>query len=314
MPTVYHVDQPGAPQTGGGRFNTYILDVLKACLVYGYGSVPGAGWTLVDEASEGGWIVLQNATLSGYLCLALENQVITISMSETYDGVDGYRITGAGAITGIAAGAAVPHRLNRQYIASYSSSSSWFVIADGASAVLCMAGNSGSGDVALNSLNATYAITLYLGDDSNGTFMATGGHASTSNGAGYPALLRGLTVLRNPATGLLVYPDAVTFSSLGFASDNRGYTWSTVLPEVSLAPGRWLCEGVYGALRGIVRSPDLSCYWASDVAKQIGVAAGLTARTVNSPSSLGDGYTYFSGVFADNEMEGFLVTDNPEFW
>lgn len=77
---------------------------------------------------------------------------------------------------------------------------------------------------------------------------------------------------------------------------------------------RWGCNGVFGHLRGLARSPDISGFITTNVAVALGLPAGIESRTVNTEIDLGDEYHYFSGVFKRSLSEGFLVTDNPEFW
>lgn len=138
MAHVYHVDQPGAPQAPGARFSPYILDILKACLVYGYGNEPGAGWVLIDEAPS--WIVLRNGDMSGYVCIAQNNQVHTVSLAETYTGVLDDLIQGAGSISGVAAEGTVQQRISTQYFGYHPNSSSWVVVGDSLSFIVMSAG------------------------------------------------------------------------------------------------------------------------------------------------------------------------------
>lgn len=316
MASIYHRDMPGAPLGGGPRFNDYILRILKACLVTGFGSAPGAGWTLVDESPS--YLVLRNGVASGYLCVALYNQVITISMADTYDGVNMSGmgiIQGIGAISGTAAGNASPQRFTRQYFGNYPSNESWIVVADDRSAVLAVSGNSGGSPDWVDSVNTGVGNgVLYLGDDSNGNLIAAGGQNTTSDVAVVGCMLRGLTSLRNPATGLLQAPLALTFSHLGMAAGNQNLALPGEIPDLRLTPVRWACGGVYGALRGLARCPDIGCMNPLNMAKALGITDGLTTRTINTPIVLDDGYSYFVSVIVGGQGEGFLITDNPEFW
>lgn len=318
MVRVYHSGMPSVPtQTNGVRFNDFLIRLIKACLVTGFGTTPGAGWALEAEAAD--YIVLRNGPGSGYLCLHLNNQVMTVSMAETYTGVVNGLITGAGAVSGVAASSGVPHRVNRQYSAMYSASSSWYVIADATAAVIGVAtsGLTGSADMA----NASYITndypnwTLYVGEDSNGNFIAAGGTASTgTNIVTSAGMMRGFTSLRNPATGLLLAPNALAFSHLGLGRASGNLTPVGTLPVARLCPAQWESGGVYGRLRGVVRCPDIAEWNTSNVGKALGVAGGILSGNVANPINLGDGYTYYAGVLVPSYGEGFLVTNNPEFW
>lgn len=74
-PTVYRWDDPGAPDldaimpTDADKQKLFIYTILKACLVDGYGSKSGAGWTMPLEeiTSAGCRFVLKNASHSGCL-------------------------------------------------------------------------------------------------------------------------------------------------------------------------------------------------------------------------------------------------------
>lgn len=311
MAHVYHVDQPGAPQAPGARFSPYILDILKACLVYGYGNEPGAGWVLIDEAPS--WIVLRNGDMSGYVCIAQNNQVHTVSLAETYTGVLDDLIQGAGSISGVAAEGTVQQRISTQYFGYHPNSSSWVVVGDSLSFIVMSAGGSGSSPSSIESSSS--AFTLYVGNDSNGNFIAMGGRLSSSDMAGDHGFCSGLTTLRDPATGLLVAPGAITYHHMGMNTNNPNLMPPTSPPpEIALAPMRWGCNGVFGHLRGLARSPDISGFITTNVAVALGLPAGIESRTVNTEIDLGDEYHYFSGVFKRSLSEGFLVTDNPEFW
>lgn len=63
--TVYRWDDAGAPQLSKGIKPSELINVLKKCLVDGYGSKQGAGWSVpfMDLASN--QIVFRNSTLQG---------------------------------------------------------------------------------------------------------------------------------------------------------------------------------------------------------------------------------------------------------
>ena len=67
-PTVYYYDDPGAPVISNGQDGFY--QILRACLIDGYGSKPAAGWSVVhDDWAASGHASFTNAAGSGVLGL-----------------------------------------------------------------------------------------------------------------------------------------------------------------------------------------------------------------------------------------------------
>lgn len=63
--TVYRWDDAGAPQIGSGNLWPGILNILKKCLVEGYGSKAAAGWTVEYEDAPGAKCVFRNDPVEG---------------------------------------------------------------------------------------------------------------------------------------------------------------------------------------------------------------------------------------------------------
>jgi hypothetical protein len=63
--TVYRWDDVGAPQLGATPTPSEIIAVLKACLVDGYGSQSGLGWTVAFEDVATSKIAFRNSTADG---------------------------------------------------------------------------------------------------------------------------------------------------------------------------------------------------------------------------------------------------------
>lgn len=63
-PTVYRWDDAGAPSIGT-RKPSEIINILKKCLIDGYGSKPGAGWTAPFQDAAANSIVFRNSTEHG---------------------------------------------------------------------------------------------------------------------------------------------------------------------------------------------------------------------------------------------------------
>lgn len=62
--TVYSSNDVGAPSIGT-RKPSEIINILKKCLVDGYGTKPGAGWSIPFEDGASNSIVFRNSTVTG---------------------------------------------------------------------------------------------------------------------------------------------------------------------------------------------------------------------------------------------------------
>lgn len=63
--TVYRWDDAGAPQFSASRTPSDFIDILKKCLVTGYGSKSGLGWTVAFENTYQNKIAFRNSTIDG---------------------------------------------------------------------------------------------------------------------------------------------------------------------------------------------------------------------------------------------------------
>ncbi|MGI2078487.1 hypothetical protein [Shewanella putrefaciens] len=63
--TVYRWDDAGAPQFSASRTPSDFIDILKKCLVTGYGSKSGLGWTVAFENTDQNKIAFRNSTIDG---------------------------------------------------------------------------------------------------------------------------------------------------------------------------------------------------------------------------------------------------------
>lgn len=327
MPTVYHRDQTGAPAlvytttaSAVGNF-TALKEVLKACLINGYAGRPAAGWALINEGSD--FIVLRNGSQSGYVCLSWASSLVTVWLAETYTGMSGNVMTGSGRRSGVAASSGAPQKTGTYGWAYASTSTSWYVIADERTFLLgaIFAPALSAAEPSASNVGST---CLYVGEDSEGNFIAVGGLNTTTTSVGTPgAPITGFdgeafTPLRNPATGLLVDTGSLVVEVLGLTRNGlslAAQTSTSVIPAVSLSPVIWRGGGVYaGRLRGVAVAPPLVLTTnASHAAQSLGIAAGITTRTANTLIPLGDPYTYFVRT-AQYLTSFFLVTDNAELW
>lgn len=327
MPTVYHRDQPGAPepvysspQAGPGGFLGMKV-FLKACLVTGYGTYPAAGWELVDEGSL--YLILRNGTHSGYVCFSfLENYTTCVYLAETYTGVVDNVITGDGVKSGTSTASLAQQRFNTTWAVYSSSHSSWFMVADESTFILGMAGHSNSGSIQNNSNYSFPWRTLYVGEDTNGNFISVGG--TRSSGDNLNNILNafsssGFTALRNPDTGFLVGDDSIS-PQLGGLDGGTGYSWKNSVAEfpvedVPLIKTSWGLNNspLAGDLKGIALPGGLMNISQYRVCRILGNPEGMGLRNINTPVDLGDSHTYFVAP-THAVTPTFLITDNPEFW
>ena len=103
-PTVYRWDDAGAPVPPGSNNNhnqaNYLGDILRACLVNGYGSKVGQGWYELDfvpaTSSSSGRLVLENGPQTGVAYLDLNRSYGTVHSSRVGTGWDGQLLGDAG--------------------------------------------------------------------------------------------------------------------------------------------------------------------------------------------------------------------------
>lgn len=326
MATIYHRDQPGAPalsyaaNNGQAGFNA-VKAILKACLVYGYADKPAAGWELINEGAA--FIVLRNGSHSGYVCLELVSSVMRVHLAETYTGMSGNIMTGAGVKSGNRTSSSLPQAVLVSYSVPHSASTTWVVIADERTFSLEIFSPASSSAEELlsfsSSTNAASCWTLTVGEDSEGNFISAGGSANTavSNSSTLVSYLSGgagFTVLKDPSTGLLVGAGEVNVVTPSMSATAAAANAIIKVDSVSLLPISWGSSHIAGSLRGVVATPEVQCVsFASLAAQCLGYPGPLTTRTGNTPIDLGDGHTYF--VRAGGSSGAFwLVTDNPVFW
>lgn len=331
MAQFYHRDQASAPtltyssaQSSAHHFDAFKA-VLKACLVTGYGALPAAGWELIYESALS--LVLRNGTHSGYVCFQRESSLTTVTvwLAATYSGVDANgKIIGGGVRSGVAANSGAPQRITVRDFASYEASTSWSMVADQGTFIICLSGHLTSFPATLLDNVGQVASAngaLYCGDDAAGDFVCIGGKNTPNTNAGlnyYGFGASGFSALKFPDTGLLVGTAAITVSMPGTLTGNtaalfEGYPSGVVLPEVNLAPLTWICNSAVRRLRGLAVDSRLLFLFSSVLSQAIGGPA-LTTRSVGTELSLGDGYGYMVARAYSNQGIGMLMTNNPGFW
>lgn len=343
MPTLYTSEDSGLPVFSTSMainlakfLNLKLL--FKSCLVTGYGSKPGAGWTLIDEADT--HLVLRNAS-GKYVSLVCANvywpvqtnlyQGFRIYLSATYTGMVNGVPQGLGVVSGTAAGNSAPHYWGSQYLYSYSTTQ-WRLIADSRTFVLvCLAPSNNSvttySGIQLDANANAGPGTLYIGDDLAGNFLAAGGVVQASvpgNFNGNITFNRDpFTTLSNPKTGLLIDTGGVAanLEGMSIAISGVGLTLDENfdVPALELAQVRWVCDRqAQAGLRGVRSDPLLKRLYSYSV-KNILAGTSLPAASINlgnilTMAVLPDGHSYMPLLALNAGRQSAIVTDNPSCW
>lgn len=332
MARIYHRDQAGAPaltysntSTAQAHFDAF-RTVLKACLVSGYGAIPGAGWELVHDAANS--LVLRNGSHSGYVCFqrdASALSLVRVWLAATYTGVDASgKIIGDGVRSGVAANSAVPQCVTVRSFAQNSASTTWALVADERSFCLSPSASTSSSppEVTGTQGNSYDACSpLYCGDDSAGDFICVGGINSATATASTSICnfyADGFTALKFPHSGLLVDASAISVAMPGclVTGGTPGYLQvpsGLVFPDLQLTSPAWAANGVVRRLRGLAFDPRLLTIYNSQFSQALGGPV-LTTRNMNTVLSLGDGFGYLIARTYYVSCVSLLLTDNPEFW
>lgn len=318
MATAYHRDDAGAPAltagTAAGLGFIALKEVLKACLVNGYGAKPSAGWELIYEDTTR--IALRNGSHSGYVGFSHSADRVWVSVSETYTGFTSTFLSGDGSKSGTATTVTVPQRLNSRYLVYGVNSYTWEVVADAKTFVLNWpnGGTYSSGIELVSADSGNQSVAFYAGEDSAGNFIAAGGENTTHSTISYGYFsYQGFTALRNPNTGLLVGDAALDVATPGLENTPTVNSRVTALSKAPLSPAVWAAGGVVaGNLRGIALCPEIARLYTSHAAQSLGFTGAMTTRNANTPINLGDGHSYFASPSYYSSCR--LITDSPEFW
>lgn len=345
MARFYTKADAGAPalyySTGGAidvRVFGNIKEILKACLVNGYGSgasaKPAAGWTLIQEQDRS--LTLRNAS-GRYVTITsmavfvgtssnMNDRSFRVYLHNTFTGMAGGVPQGEGVVTGIAANASLPHHASLYYFGYYSATSIWTVLADQYSFYLCGYGSVSSSPTHFYGVNSYLDYdrspnTLYVGDDSQGNFIAVGGMLWAGASSSNPSTAfdhAAITTLHNPHTGLLIdtggAPEVTMTVSLFLANSRSGET-PYPRDQFSLNPIEWVCGNkVAGALRGgFIDLPSAHVKAFAAIKAWFGGPSTITCVEYLTPVQLADGYSYMlAPSFPSAKLA--VITDNPVLW
>ncbi|WP_275629074.1 hypothetical protein [Pseudomonas sp. 273] len=263
MARIYHWQDTGSPsRTLTGTVANKLRTILLACLVNGYQDKPGAGWTLVHDATGG--FSLRNGPGTGIINISDYDSstymVIKVTLLETITGDLTKSIpSGDNLRSGQGAPSATPHLLPLYGFQQNLSTAVWTVVADERS--FCMYMGGGAQDATSTGYATLRAAWLYAGETSNGTFVAFGGTLTGSpsspsyDGDGY-------TVLRDPVTGLVISGAGLELTSGGVSTVQATLAMTDPVGGLDLLPYPLLYGDrvsgsavSVGSLRGVVVSP-----------------------------------------------------------
>lgn len=315
-----------------------LKQILKAALVNGYGSggsaKPAAGWALIQEGDR--TITLRNASgsyvtfSSFYLFMSPVNysgdMYYRIYLHNTFTGIVNGVPQGEGVVTGTAAGNSVPHYCGSTYQFQYANTALWTMLADDRSFWFMHHCNPYGNFTNVNVQDSSLATgswnnCFYVGDDSQGSFIAVGGQLTSAVNAITAPYFdhQAITTLRNPHTGLLIdtggAPATTQVVSLFSISVSTGATvfYKDVM---NMCPIEWACASKYaGNLRGGFLDV-MSGHSRGDIIYRalIQDVSPVRATHIMTPSLMADGYSYLVPMSQTNQGRRCVISDNPDLW
>lgn len=313
----------GAPVLSGSRAYDKIKQILRACLVDGYGGKVAAGWTVGHEHADG--FSLGNG--EGFANLVAVNTLSTdLYLMESITSGATALASGYNRRSGAwYDGSSVTTRQTLYWATHTGSNPHWAVVADGKTFVLSL----GAGFTGVDSNNTGGLLQLYVGKYLNASglpgFCAVGGFPGNGQAMFFECTAG--TCLRHPLTGLV--EQGVTpyyFGGVGTfgAAQAAEVRANCVVDKISAVRGSLMAVGaglsgftapataIYaGRLRGMLFDPYLAGLRASQVHGLLGVGAAWQdrVRLISMPN--GDQWLPFYGNLTE---PGGFVSMNPLDW
>lgn len=317
---------PLLPAVSSQRFIDNLRIVLINCLVTGYASKPGAGWTLAHDHPDG--FTLSNG--EGYInFVSVNSSNVAIYLLEALTDTSKAEVQGYNKRSGLwseGSGVAQRHYHHAQLFFGTTTNKGWCLIADDKTVTLQWLAASAALDPVTG-----YGGALHFGRSWSAMgyagFCALGG-SSSSSGA---ALLSGAptgTLLRHPFDGTIAQGEPYYRAGL-FNESNQNQQQSTIIPAglPSLRPSRVALVG-YGAvlsgstsgssgrhcgrLRGLLCEPSLSAAYVSKVLPLLGVANPVWQDKLR-PLTLPDGRQWVP-LYPHIGDLGCFVSLDPADW
>lgn len=317
---------PLLPAVSSQRFIDNLRIVLLNCLVTGYASKPGAGWTLAHDHPDG--FTLSNG--EGYInFVSVNSSTVAIYLLEALTDTSKAEVQGYNRRSGLwSEGGAQPqrHLHNGSSFAGGSNPKGWCVVADDKTVTLQWLGASTSLDVSY-AFGGVLHFGRYWPAIGDASFCALGGQHLGSSGA-YFSIQSSGTTLRNAFDGTIAQGEPYYRAGL-FNESNQNQQQSTIIPAglPSLRPSRVALVG-YGAvlsgstsgssgrhcgrLRGLLCEPSLSAAYVSKVLPLLGVANPVWQDKLR-PLTLPDGRQWVPLYPHTNDLGAFVSLD-PADW
>ena len=315
-PIVYSWDDVGSPGRNlTGNKQNRIKQILKACLVDGYGDKPAAGWEMVHEHPNGfsmtnGFGVVNIVSDVEVFGGSVGMDFISLFLAEGITDTSGAILKATNLVSGGNTNSShhkVP--LENSMITNLSYLR-WSLYADAKTAILVFFSryvNTG-GVLYIGEFNS------YLGKDN---FVALGGTFGSSNFSDFASLHTSVTSLRDLETGLITNKFVDFYGmphGLDRNKDATNYLSSNIIGsdffEFTRIPVALNGVGIVGTLRGLLFSPQL--YRSFHVLPRSFTIDGLVfADYAALPLDFGTGdliATTFSW------MGNVSVTDNEDYW
>ena len=326
-PRFYSWDDDGSPARAlSGNHQNRLKQILVPCLVTGYGSKQGAGWTIGHEHANGFSLINADGNVVNFVSdlpaqapyPATDSRSIHIYAAESLTDTSNAIIDGANLCSGTYR-KGVPELANyprhmlgygRDPLQSQLSTLQWTLIADDKTFIL-------NCSTLASTTNANYSFTIYAGaavldNEVTGNFIVLAGDIFSYNGANENyAFSRGYSSPINLSTGLA--ENAVVGSepyANSFSSNPTGQSTKPLARLNLQQPRLFFGSDFVGRLRGVVYDDVLrSLYGWEEHLKVLGFSG--TVFTNRGKLVLIDGYNYaFARSFSGNS----ILTDNPAFW
>lgn len=319
MARIYHWQDTGSPgRSLSGNASARLRTILLACLVNGYQGKPPAGWTLVHDATGG--FSLRNGPGTGIINLSdfstLSYGTLQVTLLETVTGNLTSPIpSGDNLRSGAGAPSSAPHQFSAYSVYNFLSSAVWTVVADEKSFCLFIGGN--TQDSTATGYTGHRSGWLYAGETTEGRFVAFGGqNASTATAGTWPG--NGFTVLRDPATGLVISGAGGELQGGGIDTVQATLGVSDSLGRLDLAPYPLIygdrvtgAAAAVGSLRGVVFSPRHLRLQDSSAQALLGLANSADNR--GKPAVVG-GMTLMAVAGGIPQTCRCFLTDHADYW
>lgn len=316
---------PLLPAVSSQRFIDNLRIVLINCLVTGYASKPGAGWTLAHDHPDG--VTLSNG--EGYInFVSVNSSTVAIYLLEALTDTSKAEVQGYNKRSGRwSEGSALSDRHYHSASGFYGATANkgWSVVADGKTATLQWLGGSAALDV--GSGGGVLYFGRYWASFGDAGFCTLGGSVSSGQQPYFSASESG-TALRHSFDGTVAQGEPRYRAGL-FSESNRSSLQSVLNPAglPSVRPARVALVGYgtvlsgsidassgrhCGRLRGLLCEPSLSAAYVSKVLPLLGVANPVWQDKLR-PLTLPDGRQWVP-LYPHIGDLGCFVSLDPADW